>query len=492
MTAVPIFFDACSGIGCFHLGMRGEFTCVGAAEWDEELHPRYINAFNLDEKRMFGSVHGIIDTEKWKSAKQKMMGATMVAGFPCTPFSKSGKQTGKNHKEGTVFWSLLKMMNDLDCPAFIFENVTNLLGEKHEETWKEMREELLKMGFSIDWEKIRVSDLGIPQNRNRVFLVGIKDGLKTENTFFRKEFMEIKNKSYQRLDLLNLITDNGKNLGIEMKSSHKDALIHWRDYFKWLQNGGERGLIKSIAKPLWAMEAWHGNKDDMSYYEIKKLQEIIDNNNGKSLTLKQLKSCLPNSQESMDKKQLISLLPPYFREICQGTGQNYSERVDYALKSRRHMEEVRIHAGEEWIEWIEKLKQFKPSFQKLEWNIGNDLPRKSNAKKPLKEIKTMFKFNLIQFRSSGIRISRAKKWPTMVAIGQVPYVGRTLTSPGWKTLAKLQSIPENFIKKNEALYGSDSEAIKRLGNAVNVEIIKEISSRLVSEFGLIITDSETF
>ena len=43
-----------------------------------------------------------------------------------------------------------------------------------------MRQELLKMGFSIDWEKIKVSDLGIPQNRNRVFLVGIKDGLKTE------------------------------------------------------------------------------------------------------------------------------------------------------------------------------------------------------------------------------------------------------------------------------------------------------------------------
>ena len=117
-------------------------------------------------------------------------------------------------------------------------------------------------------------------------------------------------------------------------------------------------LIKSIARPLWAMEAWHGDDNDISYYEIEKLQKIIDSNNGNSLTLKQLKSCLPNSRESMNKNQLISLLPPYYRKIFLGIGQNYNERASYALNSRRHMEEVRIHAGEEWTEWMEKLKKF--------------------------------------------------------------------------------------------------------------------------------------
>ena len=66
----------------------------------------------------------------------------------------------------------------------------------------------------------------------------------------------------------------------------------------------------------------------------------------------------------------------------------------------------------------------------------------------------------------------------MVAIGQVPYAGNKLLQPNWKTLALLQSIPSEFIDDNEDLFGGKNEAVKRLGNAVNVEIVRQISMRL--------------
>ena len=473
----PGFFDGCAGIGCFHLGMKGHFNCVGAAEWDEGLQQRYPRVFLLEPSRMFGTVHGLIDTPQWIAARDEMRGAVMVAGFPCTPFSKSGKQSGKKHEEGTVFWSLLEMMDDLECPAFIFENVTNMLGKNHELVWTEMRKELLMRGYSIDWEKIRATDVGVPQNRNRVFIVGKREKVPTERAFFRRQFEEIKTADYEIIGLLDLL---GKSVfrGTPLSDSHSEALIHWERYLGWLEERGKMGLIQSIAKPLWAMEAWHGDMNDEGFYDIEKLQKIIDDNNGGGLSESQLRSCMPNAPVGIKLEEIVELLPPYFRKVTLGTGKNYPERAIFAMNSRLHMEEVRESVGVAFDEWVDDLRKLDPSFQKFEWHIGRQLPRRSGATNPARRIQTRFGEHLVQFRSSGIRVSRSSRWPTMVAIGQVPYAGNKLLQPNWRTLALLQSIPSEFIDENEDLFGGKNEAVKRLGNAVNVEIVRQISMRL--------------
>ena len=84
---------------------------------------------------MFGDVSRITEAEGWDMHREGMQGATVVAGFPCTPWSKSGSQTGKVHDEGMVFWGLLDLMDEIGSEAFVFENVTNLLGEAHSEVW---------------------------------------------------------------------------------------------------------------------------------------------------------------------------------------------------------------------------------------------------------------------------------------------------------------------------------------------------------------------
>ena len=183
------FFDACSGIGCFHIGMvKAGYECVGASELDLGLQQRYPRAFNLNKDRMFGSVHNLIESKKWKDSLDDMRGAVLTAGFPCQPFSKSGPQMGKDHEEGTVFESLVEILESLESPAFIFENVPKLLGNNHKETWHEMQEILKKKSYQVDFRKISTKEIGIPQNRNRVFIVGIRTDKELDKNFFFSNF----------------------------------------------------------------------------------------------------------------------------------------------------------------------------------------------------------------------------------------------------------------------------------------------------------------
>ena len=315
---------------------------------------------------MFRSVHDLVGNSRWKKERISMTGAIMTAGFPCTPFSKSGHQTGKNHAEGMVFWSVCEIMKDLESPAFIFENVTNLLGKKHENTWEEMKLHLIDdLGYRIGWAKISTKDLGIPQNRERVFLVGVKSD-SPDTDFFKEEFQEILKAQIPMSNLNDLLRTTHKRTSLS--DAHKGALLVWDQYLNWLVENPK--LLKSLPKPLWGMEG-HYRK----IYDINKLQEKIDKNFPAQLTKSQISSSLTVSNEitkSMSKQKMIQkLLPPYYRNPVMGESTNYEDRFKFARKSQYHMHLVEkwvieSHGIKTWENWIGQLMQLETSFQKLE------------------------------------------------------------------------------------------------------------------------------
>jgi DNA (cytosine-5)-methyltransferase 1 len=107
-----------------------------------------------------------------------------VAGFPCQPFSSAGKRKGFNDSRGNVFWSCLEVIKMKKPKYFILENVRGLLShdkehkkDKYGRTWKTIwgeMEQLESLGYSVKWKLLNTRDYGIPQNRNRIFIVGIK------------------------------------------------------------------------------------------------------------------------------------------------------------------------------------------------------------------------------------------------------------------------------------------------------------------------------
>jgi DNA (cytosine-5)-methyltransferase 1 len=99
-----------------------------------------------------------------------------VCGFPCQSFSLAGKRQGVDDKRGTIFWECLKVIKKKLPKVFILENVKGLLSIDEGETFKEIIKSLDRIKkYNIHWNVLNTRDYGIPQNRERVFIVGIRN-----------------------------------------------------------------------------------------------------------------------------------------------------------------------------------------------------------------------------------------------------------------------------------------------------------------------------
>jgi len=175
-TARFRFIDLFAGIGGFHQAMRylgGE--CVMAAEINQDCVLTYKLNFKTVEKDVRGDVNEI---------KPETIGPfdVLCAGFPCQPFSKAGTQQGfQDKKRGNLFY---KIMDILDCHPevkfVILENVRNLADKT--ENWDIITSELMKRNFYITEDPIILSpsDFGIPQIRERVYILGIRKDIRNQ------------------------------------------------------------------------------------------------------------------------------------------------------------------------------------------------------------------------------------------------------------------------------------------------------------------------
>ncbi len=136
-----------------------------------------------------------------------------VAGFPCQPFSIAGQRKGFSDKRGNVFWSCLDVIKTKRPKYFILENVRGILWNdkenkkyKYGKTWNTIwtaLQGLEEYGYYVRWKILNTRDYGIPQNRQRVFMVGKLGGdfhwpAPTEMDNIR-EYVDWNNKNVQPL-----------------------------------------------------------------------------------------------------------------------------------------------------------------------------------------------------------------------------------------------------------------------------------------------------
>lgn len=164
------FIDLFAGIGGFHQAMRflgGE--CVMAAEINQSCVETYKANFKTREGKIRGDVN-LIDPETIDDFD------VLCAGFPCQPFSKAGLQKGFNDEtRGNLFYAIMRILDKHDeCKYVVLENVRNLADKT--ENWEVIKTELEKRNFVITKNPIILSpsDFGIPQIRERVYILGIK------------------------------------------------------------------------------------------------------------------------------------------------------------------------------------------------------------------------------------------------------------------------------------------------------------------------------
>jgi DNA (cytosine-5)-methyltransferase 1 len=95
-------------------------------------------------------------------------------GPPCQPFSQIGAQKGLGHKDGMLLYEMIRWIDELRPKAFIIEQVKGLL--RHAEAFAHLKSSLMDMGYQIDWKLLNSVEHGVAQMRQRVFIVGSRQG----------------------------------------------------------------------------------------------------------------------------------------------------------------------------------------------------------------------------------------------------------------------------------------------------------------------------
>ncbi|MCL2424665.1 MAG: DNA (cytosine-5-)-methyltransferase, partial [Micrococcales bacterium] len=190
MTAFD-YVDLFAGIGGFHAALSAlGGRCVYVSEIDEAARGVYQRNWGCDVVQVDPDVEPIrgdinIDAPQRDETSGRLDGPVRVpphdilaAGFPCQAFSKSGAQRGVLDKtRGTLFFNIIRILTERRPKVVFLENVRNLAGPKHRDTWDTIIGSLEELGYEVAWSPMVVSphlldpkDGGTPQVRDRVFI----------------------------------------------------------------------------------------------------------------------------------------------------------------------------------------------------------------------------------------------------------------------------------------------------------------------------------
>lgn len=177
------FIDLFAGIGGFRYGLQkveiesesssdnesgasqhGQraFHCVWSNEWDKYANQIYTKHFGECDSRDIRTV----DTKDIPDHD------LLCAGFPCQSFSIAGKRLGFEDTRGTMFFEIARIIRDKRPRYFILENVKGLLSHDEGKTFQTILGVLSNLGYEYQWQVLNSKNFGVPQNRERVFIVG--------------------------------------------------------------------------------------------------------------------------------------------------------------------------------------------------------------------------------------------------------------------------------------------------------------------------------
>lgn len=421
------FVDLFAGLGGFHLALqRVGGKCVFAAEWKEHLRLLYQQNFGLMPE---GDIT-LVDPGSLPDHD------VLTAGFPCQPFSKAGEQLGfECTEQGSLFFNVAEILRIKRPPFFILENVPNLLKHDEGRTWQEIQRILtVDLRYDIRAEKFSPHNFGIPQIRERVYIVGSLKPL---------EDFEWPKTSSAETNIESVLDDNPVDAK-RLSARAIQCLTIWEEFLMACPPD-----VELPSFPLWSME-WGATYpfEETTPYALKKKfgyagLQGFKGSHGKRIgylkTLEERWDSLPSHAKTAQIK-----FPKW--------------KVDFIRQNREFYDKNR-----EWIDpWLPKILEFPSSFQKLEWNV-------KGGKRDIWSY-------VIQFRASGVRVKRRTTAPSLIAMTdtQVPIIAWQKRYMTPTECARLQSL--DGLK---SLPSSPTRAFHALGNAVNSNVVQMVAEALL-------------
>ncbi len=179
------FIDLFCGLGGFRLAMQEiseSSNCVFSCDFDADAQKSYESNFG---EKPFGDITKIHENEIPEHD-------ILLAGFPCQAFSICGDQKGFEDTRGTLFFDIARILQAKRPKAFVLENVKQLVSHNEGKTFARILETLENLGYQVYYKILNALDFGLPQKRERVFIVGF-----CEPRHFAWQLKKIKMKSLQ-------------------------------------------------------------------------------------------------------------------------------------------------------------------------------------------------------------------------------------------------------------------------------------------------------
>lgn len=423
------FVDLFAGIGGFHHALEAlGGNCVLASDLDENCRKVYRATWpEHPDSALIGDVRTLTQNDDGSDKTLKEISAlvpdhdVLCGGFPCQPFSKSGMQKGiLDQTRGTLFFDIMEIAKAKQPRYIILENVRNLAGPRHAETFKTIIESLRECGYRIASKPVIFSPHllspelgGSPQHRERVFLLAEKVGVTAK--------------------------DKDLDLGIKNEPTLGWHPSLWR-LEDFLQNDNE---IENIEKYRLnredeaAMKAWNAF-----------VKGIPDD-------------ALPGFPIWVDA---FKARPTYPAEAPEWKRDFIKKNSDFYKKHRNFIDDW---LQKSWIPGLDfRVQDFIASRRKFEWQARNVQPTAKS--------RDIWKL-AIQFRPSGVRVKALTYLPTLVAITQTSFIGprRRFLTP--IEAGRIQGFPDHVFPNANV---DNKYAYKQAGNAVHVGVVKHMAKTL--------------
>ena len=436
------FIDLFAGLGGFHRALEslgGE--CVFASELKEDLQKLY--KINYPGTPIFGDITKIAPSDIPSFD-------ILCAGFPCQPFSQAGKRQGfQDEKDrGNLFYYICAILKEHTPRYVLLENVANLMGHDNGNTWRVIKEELENLGYAVKARILSPHEFGTPQHRKRIYIVCQHNNFGNLDGF---NFPE--GKDSDKCHISSIIDENDTDV-IQIKEETRNQLAIWQEFLDQTIAHGDS--IPTF--PIWAMEfgATYDYAGTCPAYQTLK-------------SLKGKKGKLGLLIEGNTKEECISQIPVYAQT---------DKDIMFPSWKIRYIQQNRTFytKHKSWIDpWLAKVSDFDNSHLKFEWNCG-------------KEATPTISDKIVQFRASGIRVKLPTFSPALNLVGtQVPILpwikipgkdktGRYMTL---KEAAAIQGM-RDIDFKDESFSLPLSRCYEALGNAVNVDLVRQIAKALIS------------